>query len=180
MTTERYNWIDWAKAIAIFLMVIGHQYYPTGGINLLSKNVIYAFHMPLFFFLSGFLVKKNNTNYKQTTVHDIKSLIIPYVFFNLASYLLMIPLFGVFRKQAFIDSLLAGNNPLGGATWFLLCLFFVKQFFYFLQKFPVKYQMALPFFVIGHYCNKYDILTTNNKQQTTNNKQQTTNNKQTS
>lgn len=48
---ERVKWIDYLKGFAILLMVIGHyQGTPT------FLNVwIYAFHMPLFFFLSGYL-----------------------------------------------------------------------------------------------------------------------------
>lgn len=40
------------KAICIILMVVGHSGAP-GALN----NILYLFHMPCFFFISGFLLK---------------------------------------------------------------------------------------------------------------------------
>ena len=47
---QRFHWIDWAKVILIYLMVVGHCF-PIKW----QYNLIYAFHMPAFFFISGFL-----------------------------------------------------------------------------------------------------------------------------
>lgn len=49
---QRFHWIDWAKVILIYLMVVGHCF-PIKW----QYNLIYAFHMPAFFFISGFLYK---------------------------------------------------------------------------------------------------------------------------
>src|SRR5690606_15822455 len=58
---ERNAWVDYAKAIGIILVVYGHV--ARGVFNaglpmeessyLLVDSIIYSFHMPLFFFLSG-------------------------------------------------------------------------------------------------------------------------------
>ena len=58
---ERNAWVDYAKAIGIILVVYGHV--ARGVFNaglpmdednyLLIDSIIYSFHMPLFFFLSG-------------------------------------------------------------------------------------------------------------------------------
>lgn len=48
---SRLEWIDWMKAIGIYLMVLGH-FYSVG------EKMIYVFHVPLFFVISGFLNKK--------------------------------------------------------------------------------------------------------------------------
>ena len=45
------DWIDWMKAIGIYLVVLGH-FYSYG------EKFIYVFHIPLFFVISGFLNKK--------------------------------------------------------------------------------------------------------------------------
>jgi fucose 4-O-acetylase-like acetyltransferase len=58
---ERDAWVDYAKAIGIILVVYGHVargIYSAGipfdaTIFRLADSVIYSFHMPLFFFLSG-------------------------------------------------------------------------------------------------------------------------------
>ena len=50
---ERLHWLDYSKTIGMYLVVLGHVKDNT----LLLKGIIYSFHMPLFFFLSGFLHK---------------------------------------------------------------------------------------------------------------------------
>ena len=50
--TNRLIWIDWAKALAITLVVFGHTPIEKGNF---LQNYIVVFHMPLFFFISGFL-----------------------------------------------------------------------------------------------------------------------------
>ena len=52
---NRLNWIDWAKALAIIFVVYGHTPAEKGDF---LHNYITSFHMPLFFFISGFLTKK--------------------------------------------------------------------------------------------------------------------------
>lgn len=57
----RTDWVDYAKAIGILLVVYGHvaRGLYNAGINIpvdlyvVTDSVIYSFHMPLFFFLSG-------------------------------------------------------------------------------------------------------------------------------
>lgn len=55
---KRLEYADYAKAMAIFLVVLGHThpgYLP--GKDWLYLDVCYAFHMPLFFIVSGFFTK---------------------------------------------------------------------------------------------------------------------------
>ena len=47
--------IDTTKAYGIVLVVIGHA----PGIPELLISLIYSFHMPLFFFISGYLLSSN-------------------------------------------------------------------------------------------------------------------------
>lgn len=47
--TQRIEWLDVAKGIAILLMVGGHSSLPAR-----AQNWIYSFHMPLFFIASGY------------------------------------------------------------------------------------------------------------------------------
>ena len=62
MNTKRLDWIDIAKGIGIILVVLGHTLVPqvreTGFAGFLWI-FIYNFHMPLFFFLSGYLFEKD-------------------------------------------------------------------------------------------------------------------------
>ena len=71
--------IDAMKGIAIILVVLGHLMSP-------RSSYIYAFHMPLFFFLSGYLYVMKDI--RSFTVHKLRTIGIPILFFN-ALYLLI-------------------------------------------------------------------------------------------
>ena len=49
---KRLDYVDTLKGIGILLMLMGHVPF---GANF--DYYIHAFHMPLFFFISGFLIK---------------------------------------------------------------------------------------------------------------------------
>lgn len=48
--SPRFDWVDNAKAVLIYLVVLGHS------TSMVGKSVIYAFHVPAFLFISGFLL----------------------------------------------------------------------------------------------------------------------------
>jgi len=90
---ERNDWAGYAKAIGIILVVYGHV--ARGLVNAglpmdkhwfeLVDSVIYTFHMPLFFFLSGLffydsLVKRGTTG---MIVNKIDTIIYPYIIWSL-------------------------------------------------------------------------------------------------
>lgn len=52
---KRIIWIDWMKSIGIYLIVAGH-FFPIG------EKYVYAFSVPLFFLVSGFLSKREADN----------------------------------------------------------------------------------------------------------------------
>lgn len=135
---NRIQWIDRAKFIGIFLVILGHC-----SIPVYLKVWIYSFHMPLFFFISGSLNKFNF----QTSYHDVfrkktRTLIIPYFFFGIVTYLFWllvhskygsphdvstpfyIPLLGLFYSNGFGEWMVF-NQPL----WFLTCLFSTEILF---------------------------------------------------
>jgi fucose 4-O-acetylase-like acetyltransferase len=93
MMQERNAWVDYAKAIGIILVVYGHV--ARGVFNaglpmdqdkyLLVDSVIYSFHMPLFFFLSGLffydsLVKRGKTG---LVVNKIDTIVYPFIVWSL-------------------------------------------------------------------------------------------------
>lgn len=83
MTTHRIVYIDIAKALGIILVIIGH----TVSSNTLCKEILYAFHMPLFFLLSGILIKDtesyNAMSWRKFLKKRFSQLMIPYVLFGL-------------------------------------------------------------------------------------------------
>lgn len=53
--SSRNSVLDIARAIVIILVVVGHS-----GVDKYARDSIYLFHMPLFFFISGILLKQRN------------------------------------------------------------------------------------------------------------------------
>lgn len=135
----RYSWIDYAKVIALFLVVMGHLV-PDADI---CHKLIYNFHMPFFFFLSGLLHKEKSIS------SDIKRLLVPYLLLNVLMLLLETP--WIYRKEhsfGFIGEMLSGiiypvNTPISYPTWFLLSLFEIKLLVRLTRNMYGKIAMAL-------------------------------------
>lgn len=132
---NRINWIDWAKAIAISLVIFGHIPQITG-----SAMVCYItqFHIPLFFFISGYLTKKEYTSI-QTLKKFYYSLIIPYLCYNFIFYPYWIvryliktpnPYWYDFIKPIIGTFMLQHSSPyfesMNGVTWFIPSLIIMK------------------------------------------------------
>lgn len=127
--SKRILWIDYAKVLGMYLVILGHTML-TPPIPYI-KGIIYAFHMPLFFFISGFL-HKSNINSKRFFLNCVKQLLIPFLFFN---FLELIPkLFmnndGIFMIiWNFLKEMATGiflGDPPVGPSWFILCLLWMK------------------------------------------------------
>src|SRR5689334_711901 len=81
VTSGRFGWVDSAKGIGIILVLLGHTPIPVE-----YKLFIYAFHMPLFFFIGGLFLnmeKSSDVFFKD----KIRSLLLPYIVFAVFSYL---------------------------------------------------------------------------------------------
>ena len=73
MRTERIKWIDTAKGIGIIAVILGHLYVHKFSIAL------YAFHLPLFFFLGGYTLKTDRP-FGTFLKKRVLSLLVPYIF----------------------------------------------------------------------------------------------------
>lgn len=51
---QRIDWIDTAKGLCMILVIVGHTL-PYGN---LMRNFIFSFHMPAFFFLTGYTARR--------------------------------------------------------------------------------------------------------------------------
>ena len=58
MVNKRIEWIDIARGFAILFVIIGHSL--GNYFSSYFANLIYVFHMPIFFVLSGYLYKRKN------------------------------------------------------------------------------------------------------------------------
>ena len=125
---KRIKYIDVAKGIGIVLVLVGH----TGFIPQMLKQFIYAFHMPLFFVLAGFLMAvkgEAGKDLKSVILHKAKGLLVPYVIF---SVLYLIVSFIEIKAGVVTDVSVAGNAIRSlflygdSVLWFLPCLFFAE------------------------------------------------------
>ena len=120
------NYIDYSKGIAILFVIFGHVY---SGNNI-ATTWIYSFHMPLFFIISGFLLKLNkNKDTKSMILKKFKSLMVPYILFSIISilgyYLINDLSHMVLKKSIFNTITLFGVE----ALWFLPTLFISESIF---------------------------------------------------
>lgn len=178
--SQRINWIDWGKAFAIYLVVLGHLLSET-GVEGKIHDFIYLFHMPFFFFISGLLFKIKENNIREMFSRIWHSLIIPYIFLNFLSDIFLIPSW-ILSKEWPLENLVyfltADGHGEPGPTWFLICLAWLWIAFYYLSRLSYKWQcailigcgvfawlfpytlywridtavMVLPFFVVGYHC----------------------------
>lgn len=131
---SRYDYVDLLKGIGILLVVWGHSVAP-------RSVYLYSFHMPLFFFLSGYLHK--DKPFKQFVVRKFNTLYVPYVVFTIGSWLFYLVRLLLHHQQerladhfwkltsvitGTVDN--GGNNPI----WFLTCLLVVSILFLILRQ----------------------------------------------
>ena len=118
--SPRIVWIDCAKAIGMFFIVLGHTF-PTR-----FNPLIYSFSVPLFFFISGYLCPLSRVKYKTAWNKVLVGLIIPFLAlwcFNLVINAIRDP--SILTLTHFIDALLGYHSALG-TLWFVYNLIIIK------------------------------------------------------
>lgn len=135
--------VSMAKGMAIILVVIGHSL----PLENWGRNYIYMFHVPLFFFVSGYCFKERYLNDSLTFIgHRLRGLWCPFVKYGILMVLLhnvfcllhiygpqcdvvafTLPQMGVAILKQFA---MTDAEPLLGAYWFLNTLFGASLLFY--------------------------------------------------
>lgn len=116
---KRILWIDALKGFGIIMVMVGHV---ISNQSMFSKG-IYAFHMPLFFFLSGYVYNTGSSGTAKIS-RRICSLGVPYVFYSLLFYFLGLASENLYSilGGCFSDILIGKGISV---TWFLCALLFV-------------------------------------------------------
>ncbi len=142
---KRIFWLDTAKAYGIILVFYGHiiEKFEILGISSMSyqHKIIYGFHIPLFFIVSGYFSKNFSLNLKQR----LSTRILPFIFFN---FFISLPLQiysdltnRVIRLPLYISgivSILRAYPVFNFMTWFLVCLFTVEIIDYLVNKYVIN------------------------------------------
>lgn len=166
---QRDPYFDNLKAILICLVCAGHCLNLYRDSNIYCNylfNLIYAFHMPLFFYISGYFSKNVEKTYKLA----FETLIIPAIPFELLYYILHVAT-GADNTEPFLTPVFA--------YWFCFALFFCRALLPYLTKLkgivPITFILALavgfnphineimtlsrflcmlPFFLLGFYTTR--------------------------
>lgn len=159
MTVQRIRWIDDAKGYAIVLVVIAHVWRGLRDAHLLhwSKefafldHVVYSFHMPLFFMLSGLTAFLSDGRGKGKAT-DVLRLYYVYLFWSLIQISLMYVLSGVTTGDVSIQKFVLLPFSPSAQFWFLFVLIIFRIFTY-----VISYRILLPCtlaaFLIGSILN---------------------------
>ena len=159
---KRLSWIDIARGIGIIAVLYGHA---VSGDSI--RHILYAFHMPLFFFLSGVVFRPQK--YKRFFPFfwkNIVTLLIPYCIFAVLSYLVWLS--GRSDLPSSIDigghllNIIYGNSSalfFNVVLWFLPCLFMTKVLFWGIYKvFPNSKPLAIVLIIISIFGYIFSLL----------------------
>lgn len=140
--TLRYEEIDIAKGLGMLAVIWGHLM--LGGS---TNRMVYAFHILLFFFLSGLMFRREkHRNFGHFLRHRARTLLVPYGIFSAVTWMYWVvrnKALGLPVKDWFaplLQTVIAQGS--GGflvhnvALWFVTCLFVVEVLYYFLGKLP--------------------------------------------
>ena len=146
---ERKVFIDYAKGLAILLVVIGHmlQYNLVGTSAKDLFDIIYSFHMPLFMFLSGYVASLTIDKQLADKILFVKkkagSLVVPFMFMGGVNLLL-------YKHYSMEYVINLFRNPDNG-LWFLIVLFCIQIWYlasqYVCSKFLYSKRYVIEFVV---------------------------------
>lgn len=148
------DYIDYAKGIGILLVMLGHVKPALADNNNTAQyfiNLVYSFHMPLFFVITGMLIKFKENKTKKGEAARLGAgklfvrLMIPYIAGSAAYMLISFLRFGN-EDDHLADMLMATYTTIGIAPlWFLAALFFARLLFHLLKyglKIDARYILA--------------------------------------
>lgn len=137
---SRQKWIDIARGIGIFLVVVGHCINGEAPIFVAMLDI---FSLPIFFILSGYLYKPEPNLFKNLWT-KLARFMIPFasMSFLIVAVAITLKLISIEDALHQIKSTLWGGqhwlynyNRYLGPMWFLACLFLTQNVYNFLYKF---------------------------------------------
>ncbi len=149
MINKRISWIDICRGIGILCVIYAH------GLSADKyRFLFYAFHIPLFFFLSGVtLSHKQHESVYKSIKKGVKGILFPYFLFALISYGLWLILnIRNFHFEGFLQimiNILYGNGSgnqlfFNAVLWFLPCLFITRLSFTILSDISRNIKILIP------------------------------------
>ena len=163
MATSRFDYMDIAKGFGIMAVVWAH-------IMLVgwTHEICYAFHMPLFFLISGMLFRKDKyQSFGAFFKKRVKRLFVPYIIYSVVTWAIWAA-FRLYRGdevesywmpllQTFIAQGSGAYIVHNSVLWFIPCLFAVEVMYFFVSKLGdwasllICFMLAALSFLLGHF-----------------------------
>lgn len=154
-TKSREEWIDSFRGLGAVLVVIGHS-----SSRYHVVKLIYAFHMPLFFILSGYLfnyARWKDLGVKKLVLSKSKAYLIPFYIMTVVNLFICFAIFRIFYNvdnnylMGFFKTKIYGmifggysaqDTPNCTPLWFLLCVFIANLLLFAILNLPkIIYQI---------------------------------------
>jgi fucose 4-O-acetylase-like acetyltransferase len=127
---ERQQWIDVARGIGIFLVVLGHVnrglvvagIVPETNLFLATDHAIYAFHMPLFFLLAGLTIRLQMHKPTQVVVWRLLLIVYAYILWSTVQLILQVNFSHQVNHPASLPDIERSLYQPIGQFWFLYAL----------------------------------------------------------
>ncbi len=166
---ERVEWIDFGKGITVFMVVLGHvglglfeskNFATSSDWLLLFTQVLYLFHIPVFFALSGFFFKPlDDIRYYLSYVKQ-KTIVlgVPYIFYSILQFSLQQIGGSTVRHAAnLLDLFNIYRIPIG-VSWYLYVLWWLYIVIGFLSIWIKSYKKLFIFSLFMYILSLFSIV----------------------
>lgn len=155
LKNNRIEYIDCIKGICILIVIYTHIL----GDLFDELKILFCFHMPIFFTLSGLFFKTYNNSFWGFLKKKTNTLLVPFFFFYALSYIIYFIkklLFGSSQSFNILDFVF-GQQMFNVPLWFLLSLFIMNIILYPIMSYVASKYLRLMLVIsigaIGYLCN---------------------------
>ena len=138
LVNKRIDYIDTARGMSLLAVIMGHIIFKQAQTFQFVDAFLYAFHLPLFFIISGYLFKPDHSP-KEFIIKKVKGYVIPYIFCAvvISVYFILFRIIdngaeGLWRYIIFNVVRTFTLQMRFTTLWFLTALFCAEVFLYFL------------------------------------------------
>lgn len=141
---KRVDWVDVLKGLGMIAIFLGHEGASAGKLYLF----VFSYHVPLFFFVSGFFSKvKEGESFIQFVKRKFQNIMIPYYGFVFISIIILV-LFNNYDLNVLPYILKNGvlgirNQVFPSSAWFLPCIFLMSIIYNLILRIVKKRNIAL-------------------------------------
>lgn len=153
---EYYQELNILRAISIVLVILGHSFISGDNNNLLIRYIIkliYSFHMPIFFFISGFFALKifnidSNKDKLKFLKYKAKRLIIPYFIVTALAIPIKLLMNSFVKRPIVLNKLMIdififpSENPVA-SLWFIYTLFIIFLISIIFNRFSINIMLKI-------------------------------------